>query len=518
MDYVVAIPSLKRSNVLINKTYKFLKKHSIPDSNIFIFVIDNEFEIYKKVFPDCNIVVGRFSAKNNKNYILDYFKENTAILQLDDDIKDLYQAVDDKTLVPLHNLNNFVSDSLTKMKDEKCNVMGVYPIKNAGWMMANKNSVSTNLTYCCGACILNVNHRLARRSLNLIEDFEYSLKNFLEFGKILRNNRICVEANQYTLPGGLQYNNNRNIDNKLNEIKKLKSEYPDYIKLVMKGNKQPDIRFVKTNNNKLVEKLECIIEEQEDTEAEPPVSTPLGGREVKEILHTYYVGDSKIPKYYLLCINSWLKLNYKVVLLTNETLTNLPDSVECKTVEVDETLQPAQQADIVRYEFLLDNPNKIWIDLDMFLVRAIPKQNNIISSEQPNRLGAYKTERESTPNIGVLKLSDTSILKETLKKCKALKNKGKVSCYMKIFINLLPKYGLEKYVSHWSVYCPLDWSNVKEAFSGKPLKSKYGKRVIEIEEIKTDENIIGVHLWSSFIRKYDIKGHSTNSFLAFLCK
>lgn len=504
MDYVVAIPSLKRSNILINKTYKFLKKHSIEDSNIYIFVIDNEFEIYKKAFPNCNIVVGRFSAKNNKNYILDYFKENTAILQLDDDIKDLYEAVDEKTLTPLLDLNNFVSEGLTKMKDEKCNVMGVYPIKNAGWMMANKNAVSTNLTYCCGACILNVNHRLAQRSLNLIEDFEYSLKNFLEFGKILRNNRICVEANQYTLAGGLQYNNNRNIHNKLNEIRKLKSEYPDYIKLVMKGNKQPDIRFVKPKNNKPVEKLECISEEVEE--------------EVKEILYTYYVGDSKIPKYYLLCINSWLKLKYKVVLLTNETLTNLPDGVECKTVEVDETLQPAQQADIVRYEFLLDNPNKIWIDLDLFLVRAIPKQDNIISSEQPNRLGAYKTERENTPNIGVLKLSDTSILKETLKKCKALKNKGKVSCYMKIFINLLPKYELDKYVSHWSVYCPLDWSNVKEAFNGKPLKSKYGKRVIEIEEIKTDENIIGVHLWSSFIRKYDIKGHSTNSFLAFLCK
>jgi hypothetical protein len=518
MDYVVAIPSLKRSNLLVNKTYKFLKKHNVEDSNIYVFVIDNEFEIYKEALPNCNIVVGRFTAKNNKNYILDYFKENTAILQLDDDIKDMYESIDEKTLTPLQDLNNFVSEGLTKLRDEKCNVMGVYPIKNAGWMMANKNAVSSSLNYCCGACILVLNYRLTqRRRLNLVEDFEFSLRNFLQFGKILRNNRICVEANQYTLAGGLQYNNNRNIDNKLKEIKQLQAEFPEYIKLVVKGNKQPDIRFLKTPHNKPVTIMNSITEEVEevDTGGKADQQAPQGR---EDELYTYYVGNSEIPKYYKLCIESWFKLKYNVTILTNETLTNLPEGAKLRPVEVDENLQPAQQADIVRYEFLLDNPKKIWIDLDMFLVRRLPKLDNIISSEQPNRSGAYKTERENTPNIGVLKLSDTSILKETLKKCKALKNTSKVSCFMKIFINLLPKYDLLKYVSHWSVYCPLDWSNVKEAFNGQKLKSKYGKRVIEIDEIKRDENIIGVHLWSSFIRKYDIKGHSTNSFLAFLCK
>ena len=50
------------------------------------------------------------------------------------------------------------------------------------------------------------------------------------------------------------------------------------------------------------------------------------------------------------------------------------------------------------------------------------------------------------------------------------------------------------------------------------LKSKYGKDVLQIEDIKNDSDIVGVHLWSSFIRKHNINGHSTNSFMAFLCK
>jgi len=257
-NYKIAIPSLKRANVLNARTYKFLKKHEIADSNIYIFVIDNEYEIYKEVFPECNIVVGRFTAKNNKNYILDYFPENEIILQLDDDIKDLFRAPDINTLESLSNLDEFVQHSVEKLEEHKTNLLGVYPIKNAGFMWRNKEHLSTNLNYCCGAVLLYKNHRLKRRSLNLIEDFEFSLINFLTFGKILRNNLVCVEANQYTLDGGLQHNNKRTKENKLNEIKKLQAKYPVYVKISMKKNSQPDIRFAQRGKT-------------------PPVSTPQGG-------------------------------------------------------------------------------------------------------------------------------------------------------------------------------------------------------------------------------------------------
>ncbi len=503
MDYKIAIPSLKRSNLLLEKTYKFLNKHNIPDDKIYIFVIDNEYEIYKLIFPNCNIVVGRFTAKNNKNYILDYFDKNTFILQLDDDIKDLYIATDKKTLTPLQDLDKFILEGIETLKKTNCNIYGVYPIKNPGFMFGNKEAVSQKLNYCCGAVLLLKNHHLVQRKLNLIEDFEFSLKNYLNNGKILRNNRICVEANQYTASGGLQYNNNRNIQNKLIEIKRLKNQYPEYIKIMMKSNNQVDIKFLTPSQKK---------------NPEPKQNTETHQKEVEsDILNTFYTGDPEISKYYLLCINSWLNLKYKVNIHTNIKISNLPNNVNIVNVETINDLQPAQQADLFRYEYLLNNPKEVWIDLDMFLVRPLPKQDYIISSEQPNRKGGYKSDKPNTPNIGVLKLADTSILKETLKKCKALKNKEKLTCYMKIFINLLPKYNLEVHVSDWRIYCPLDWSNVKEAFNGKPLKSKFGKEIIEIEEIKNNKEIIGVHLWGSFIRKHNIQNHSTNSFIAFLC-
>jgi len=269
-NYKIAIPSLKRSNLLKARTYNFLKKHEVLDSNIYIFVIDNEYEIYKNEFPDCNIIVGRFSAKNNKNYILDYFRQDEIILQLDDDIKDLFEAPDINTLKSLSNLNEFVRNGVEKLEEHKTNLMGVYPIKNPGFMWRNKEKISTNLNYCCGAVLLYKNHRLGRRSLNLVEDFEFSLINYLTFGKILRNNHICVEANQYTLAGGLQHNNKRTKENKLIEIKKLQAKYPDYVKLTYKKGNMPDIRFVNKKGKQNNSQLECIPEQQEAVEEEQP--------------------------------------------------------------------------------------------------------------------------------------------------------------------------------------------------------------------------------------------------------
>jgi len=105
MSYKIAIPSLKRSKPLQNLTYALLKKHNIDLSNVYIFVIDSEYELYKECFPESKIVIGRFGAKNNKNYIQDYFKQGEYIIQLDDDIKDLFVVdPDTQKLEPIEDL------------------------------------------------------------------------------------------------------------------------------------------------------------------------------------------------------------------------------------------------------------------------------------------------------------------------------------------------------------------------------------------------------------------------------
>jgi len=526
MSYKIAIPSLKRSKPLQTLTYALLKKHNIDLSNVYIFVIDSEYELYKECFPESKIVIGRFGAKNNKNYIQDYFKQGEYIIQLDDDIKDLFLVDSDtQKLEPIEDLENFIFNSLSAIDAYKCNVLGVYPIKNGLFMLNNKETISSNLNYLCGACLIYLNNNRPVRSVNLVEDYEYSLLSFLQDGKVLRNNRVCVEANQYTLTGGLQYNNNRNKDNKHAEIMKLKNKYPDYIALVKKHNGQPDIKFKSPSTapaggasssqanrqpKKILRKKKVLIVEPEPSKN---LSYLVG---INNVLHTYYTGDTTLPSIFNKCLNSWLKLEYKVVIHTNININDLPKEVVIQAVTVDTELLPAQQADLVRFKYLSENAGASWIDFDIFLVRRIPDDiNNIISSEQPNRKGGYKSEKTDTPNIGFLRLEDNQIFKMTLNKCYKAKV-NKVTCYMNIFLKLISKCYHEDKVVSWRSFCPLDWSNLKESFTTNKLVSKYGKELISVEEIKNNEEIYGVHLWNSFIQKNKLTNYKDSSFMDLL--
>jgi hypothetical protein len=45
---------------------------------------------------------------------------------------------------------------------------------------------------------------------------------------------------------------------------------------------------------------------------------------------------------------------------------------------------------------------------------------------------------------------------------------------------------------------------MKQSHKESILTSKYGKEIVSIEQIKNNEEIIGIHMWASFIRKYNL--------------
>ena len=58
MNYSIAIPSHKRSNIIKDKVLKLLEKHSINKKQIFIFVEEKEIEEYKSVLTEYKIIKG----------------------------------------------------------------------------------------------------------------------------------------------------------------------------------------------------------------------------------------------------------------------------------------------------------------------------------------------------------------------------------------------------------------------------------------------------------------------------
>lgn len=84
--YKIAIPSYSRSDIIKNKTLNTLERFNIPKSLIYIFVVQEEYDLYNSL--DYNVIVGNKGLINQRKFIENYFNENELIICIDDDITD----------------------------------------------------------------------------------------------------------------------------------------------------------------------------------------------------------------------------------------------------------------------------------------------------------------------------------------------------------------------------------------------------------------------------------------------
>ena len=74
------IPSLSRTNLIVNKTLKLLvNEYNVDENSIYIFVIQEEFDGYtktvKSLYTNINIVIGPLGLNHMRNFIHSYFPE-----------------------------------------------------------------------------------------------------------------------------------------------------------------------------------------------------------------------------------------------------------------------------------------------------------------------------------------------------------------------------------------------------------------------------------------------------------
>ena len=78
-DYIIAIPTYNRPNIIINKTLKLLKEYNIPNDKIIIFVKDQEqMNLYKDIILNYNLVLtGASGIMETRNTIQSFFYYET---------------------------------------------------------------------------------------------------------------------------------------------------------------------------------------------------------------------------------------------------------------------------------------------------------------------------------------------------------------------------------------------------------------------------------------------------------
>ena len=246
-DYVVAIPSYNRSNVLAEKTLKTLKDGSVPPSKIHIFVANKqEYDKYAAAIPKNlygKMIIGELGISNQRKFIRHYFKAGQKIVSCDDDVQGLFERVSDKKLRQIRNLDRFFKDAFKRIQKEGIFIWGVYPVCNPFFM---KTDTTSSLKFIIGGLYGFIN-RPNDKDLELSgqaeqkEDIEQSILYYIKDGKILRFNRVAFKT-KFHAPGGLGETKGR-IEANRNAAKYLEKTYPQYVTLWTRPNGMTEVRL-----------------------------------------------------------------------------------------------------------------------------------------------------------------------------------------------------------------------------------------------------------------------------------
>ena len=83
-DYVIAIPSYKRNEILKKKTLKVLNEYNIPPHKIIVFVANKaEHELYKNTLDEASygkLIIGKKGIKHIRNFMANYFDEGQHVV------------------------------------------------------------------------------------------------------------------------------------------------------------------------------------------------------------------------------------------------------------------------------------------------------------------------------------------------------------------------------------------------------------------------------------------------------
>lgn len=212
MRFEIAVPSYQRAERCRDSTLAMLAGYEIDPARIIVFVAnDAERDEYRATLVPGTygqIVVGVVGMRAIRNFIQQHYAQGTPVLNIDDDIYGLYQKVSDKKYQPLADLQLFATEAFEVTAKAGATLWGIYPVLNALFM---KHSVTTDLRYvigCFWGCYVQQG-RAYTVTLDDKEDYERTLRHYLQDGVVARFNYVAPKTRYYEEPGGMQVERTR---------------------------------------------------------------------------------------------------------------------------------------------------------------------------------------------------------------------------------------------------------------------------------------------------------------------
>lgn len=260
VDYVLAIPSYKREKTIQKKTLKLLDEHNISPEKVVIFVAnDEEKENYSKELQNHkygkNIVVGVPTIGAQRNFIENYYPEGTKLMMFDDDLNGVY-IKKDKSLVPIDNLEkDFIEKGFMLCAEKNAKCFGLYAAANHFFM---KHRIYESLCYIPGGTfgVIVEHNEFLKRRLNHGEDYEYSIRQYVHNGILVRFDDITIKSAFFKEPGGLQTIRTKQYI--YDSIKEIQDTFPELCKMYIRkstGNAELRLRDNAEQKGRLMYKI-----------------------------------------------------------------------------------------------------------------------------------------------------------------------------------------------------------------------------------------------------------------------
>jgi len=203
----IAVPSFKRSDVLMKHTYRLLlfltTSFKMPQPILFLENEEEEQE-YKKVVPKFFFKIVLTHTKGigqKRNFMKNYFYEkrkdenrDSYILYIDDDISKFEDKQNRKTVEAF--LYNIIIDGFSACVSNKLLYWGINNLTNGLFMKAE---VSTKLKYIqggfCGEIITkDVVDKCPQTEIDHYEDYDFNLQYYLRDKGVVRLNYYCLKT------------------------------------------------------------------------------------------------------------------------------------------------------------------------------------------------------------------------------------------------------------------------------------------------------------------------------------
>lgn len=227
MDYEIAFPSYRRANTVKEKTLSVLEQYGIDKNKITVFVAnEDEYAEYRRVIgEDYKIVIGEVGMGAIRRFIQKYYPEGTRVMNFDDDLSAIMKKIDDKTMVPVDDLEKeVILRGFEACEREGAYLFGIYAAANPMFM---NNRIAVGLYYCIGSCwgLITRHDESLSVTLDDKEDFERTLQHYVKDGVVVRLDDITVKSKYYTEDGGMQVT--RTTDRIHESAVILEQRYPD---------------------------------------------------------------------------------------------------------------------------------------------------------------------------------------------------------------------------------------------------------------------------------------------------